>query len=90
MFWELTGIDKLLISNIFSTILYIILIIMALRYGIGGIGFLIVYLIVSAILEFLNISSYLNVFTLLDMLMDLIRDTVNTNLFKLSYYLQIK
>ena len=64
------NVDKVIIDNIISTIIYLTFIILVVRGGgVDWIGFLLMYLVISTILTFLNISSYLNI---IDILLNLI------------------
>lgn len=64
------NVDKVIIDNIISTIIYLTFIILVVRGGgVDWIGFLLMYLVISTILTFLNISSYLNI---IDIVLNLI------------------
>lgn len=87
--YELLNLNKTLIDNILSTLIYTTLIYFALRSGLSGWSFLIIYVIISGILELLNISSYFNIITLIDLFIKMLLPNSTQMLFNLSYYLQI-
>lgn len=67
-------VDRSLLDNILSLIIYLIVIIYSLKGGVGGATFVISYLIVSAILGVLGISSIFNIVTLVtDFIKDLLK-----------------
>lgn len=64
------NVDKVIIDNVISTIIYLTFIILVVRGGgVDWIGFLLMYLVISTVLTFLNISSYLNI---IDIVLNLI------------------
>lgn len=67
------NVDKVIIDNVISTIVYLTFIILVVRGGgVDWIGFLLMYLVISTILTFLNISSYLNIYDLVRNLIEAI------------------
>lgn len=64
------NVDKVIIDNVISTIIYLAFVILVVRGGgVDWIGFLLMYLVISTVLTFLNISSYLNI---IDIVLNLI------------------
>ena len=68
--------DRVVMDNLISTIIYLIYIYICVKNGTNWITMLIGYLVISTVLEFLSISSYLNILSLLDMFVKSIMDTV--------------
>lgn len=56
------NVDKIIVDNIISTLVYVTFIILVIKGGgIDWIAFIIIYLLISSILTILNISSFLNI-----------------------------
>jgi hypothetical protein len=71
------NVDKVIIDNVISTIIYLTFIILVVRGGgVDWISFLLMYLVISTVLTFLNISSYLNIIDILLNLIETILDPI--------------
>ena len=68
--------DRVVMDNLITTIIYVIYIYICVKNGANWITTLIGYLIISTIFEFLGISSFLNVMSLLKMLFTSIIDII--------------
>ena len=68
--------DRVVMDNLITTIIYVIYIYICVKNGANWITTLIGYLIISTIFEFLGISSYLNVISLLNTLFTAIIDII--------------
>ena len=68
--------DRVVMDNLLTTIIYIIYIYICVKNGANWITTLIGYLIISTIFEFLGISSFLNVISLLNTLFSSIIDII--------------
>ena len=69
--------DRVLMDNLLTTIVYLVYIYICVKNGANWITTLIGYLIISTIFEFLGISSYLNVISLLNTLFTAIIDIIS-------------
>lgn len=74
--YDFLNFDRVLMDNILTTIVYIIYIFICVKHGANWIVMLIGYLIISTIFEFLGISSFLNVISLLNILITSIIDVI--------------
>ena len=70
--------DRVLMDNLLTTIIYLVYIYICVKNGATWITTLIGYLIISTVFEFLGISSYLNVISLLNTLFTAIIDIIFT------------
>ena len=68
--------DREVMDNLISTIIYVIYLYICVKNGANWITMLIGYLVISTVLEFLSISSYLNILSLLDSFVKSIMGTV--------------
>ena len=68
--------DRVLMDNLLTTIVYLIYIYICVKNGANWITALIGYLIISTVFEFLGISSYLNIISLLNTLFTSIIDII--------------
>ena len=68
--------DRVVMDNLLTTIIYLIYIYICVKNGANWITTLIGYLIISTIFEFLGISSFLNVMSLLKMIFTSIIDII--------------
>ena len=68
--------DRVIMDNLITTIIYIVYIYICVKNGANWITTLIGYLIISTIFEFLGISSYLNIISLLNTLFTSIIDII--------------
>ena len=68
--------DRELMDNLLTTIIYLIFIYICAKNGTNWITLLIGYLIISTILTFLGISSYLNIISILETLLASIIDII--------------
>lgn len=68
--------DRALMDNLLTTIVYLVYIYICVKNGANWITTLIGYLIISTIFEFLGISSFLNVISLLNTLFSSIIDII--------------
>ena len=69
--------DREVMDNLITTIIYVIYIYICVKNGANWITVLIGYLIISTIFEFLGISSFLNVISLLNLLFSSIIDIIS-------------
>ena len=68
--------DRVVMDNLLTTIIYLVYIYICVKNGANWITTLIGYLIISTIFEFLGISSFLNVISLLNTLFSSIIDII--------------
>lgn len=68
--------DRVVMDNLITTIIYLIYIYICVKNGTNWITMLIGYLVISTVLEFLSISSYLNILSLLNTIIKSIIDIV--------------
>ena len=68
--------DREVMDNLISSIIYLIYIYICIKNGTNWITMLIGYLVISTTLEFLSISSYLNLLSLLKIIGESIIDMV--------------
>lgn len=74
--YDFLNFDRVLMDNLITTIVYLVYIYICVKNGANWITTLIGYLIISTIFEFLGISSYLNVISLLNTLFTAIIDII--------------
>ena len=74
--YEFLHFDRVVMDNLLTTIVYLIYIYICVKNGANWITTLIGYLIISTIFEFLGISSFLNVISLLNTLFTSIIDII--------------
>ena len=74
--YDFLNFDRILMDNILTTFLYLIYIYICIKNGTNWISLLIGYLIISTVLQFLGISSYLNIISILEMLLTSITDII--------------
>ena len=74
--YDFLNFDRVLMDNILTTFLYLIYIYICIKNGTNWISLLIGYLIISTVLQFLGISSYLNIISILEMLLTSITDII--------------
>lgn len=74
--YDFLNFDRVLMDNIITTIIYLIYIYICVKNGANWITTLIGYLIISTVLQFLGISSYLNVITILETLFTSLIDII--------------
>jgi flagellar biosynthesis protein FlhB len=74
--YDFLNFDRVLMDNILTTFLYLIYIYICIKNGTNWISLLIGYLIISTVLQFLGISSYLNIISILEMLLTSIIDII--------------
>ena len=75
--YDFLNFDREVMDNLITTIIYVIYIYICVKNGANWITTLIGYLIISTIFEFLGISSYLNVISLLNTLFTAIIDIIS-------------
>jgi hypothetical protein len=68
--------DRVIMDNLITTIIYIVYIYICVKNGANWITVLIGYLIISTIFEFLGISGFLNIITILETLFSSIIDII--------------
>ena len=68
--------DRVVMDNLLTTIVYLVYIYICVKNGANWITMLIGYLIISTVFEFLGISSYLNIISLLNTLFTSIIDII--------------
>lgn len=68
--------DRVVMDNLLTTIIYLVYIYICVKNGANWITMLIGYLIISTVFEFLGISSFLNVISLLNTLFSSIIDII--------------
>ncbi len=68
--------DRVVMDNLLTTIVYLVYIYICVKNGANWITTLIGYLIISTVFEFLGISSFLNVISLLNTLFSSIIDII--------------
>lgn len=66
---EFITLDPTLFHNVISIIIYLIVIFFALKHGSSWINLLIAYAIISLVMSFFGLDSYLNIFNILDLLL---------------------
>lgn len=74
--YEFLHFDREVMDNLITTIVYVVYIYICVKNGANWITALIGYLIISTIFEFLGISSYLNIISLLNTLFTSIIDII--------------
>ena len=74
--YDFLNFDREVMDNLITTIIYVIYIYICVKNGANWITTLIGYLIISTIFEFLGISSYLNIISLLNTLFSSIIDII--------------
>ena len=74
--YDFLNFDRELMDNLLTTIVYLVYIYICVKNGANWITTLIGYLIISTIFEFLGISSFLNVISLLNTLFTSIIDII--------------
>ena len=74
--YDFLNFDRVLMDNLLTTIVYLVYIYICVKNGANWITALIGYLIISTVFEFLGISSYLNVISLLNTLFTAIIDII--------------
>lgn len=75
--YDFLNFDREVMDNLITTIIYVIYIYICVKNGANWITTLIGYLIISTIFEFLGISSYLNIISLLNTLFTSIIDIIS-------------
>lgn len=75
--YDFLNFDREVMDNLITTIIYVIYIYICVKSGANWITTLIGYLIISTIFEFLGISSFLNVVSLLNTLFSSIIDIIS-------------
>ena len=68
--------DRVIMDNLITTIIYVVYIYICVKNGANWITVLIGYLIISTIFEFLGISGFLNIITILETLFSSIIDII--------------
>lgn len=74
--YDFLNFDRVLMDNIITTIIYIVYIYICVKNGANWITTLIGYLIISTIFEFVGISGFLNIITILQTLFTSIFDII--------------
>lgn len=74
--YDFLNFDRVVMDNLLTTIVYLVYIYICVKNGANWITFLLGYLVISTIFEFLGISSYLNIITLLGTLLSSIVDII--------------
>lgn len=74
--YDFLNFDREVMDNLITTIVYVVYIYICVKNGANWITTLIGYLIISTIFEFLGISSFLNVISLLNTLFSSIIDII--------------
>lgn len=74
--YDFLNFDRVLMDNILTTFLYLIYIYICIKNGTNWISLLIGYLIISTVLQFLGISSYLNIISILETLFTSLIDII--------------
>ena len=69
--------DRVIMDNLITTIIYVVYIYICVKNGANWITVLIGYLIISTIFEFLGISGFLNIITILETLFTSIIDIIS-------------
>ena len=69
--------DRVIMDNLITTIIYVVYIYICVKNGANWITVLIGYLIISTIFEFLGISGFLNIITILETLFSSIIDIIS-------------
>ena len=74
--YDFLNFDRVLMDNIITTIIYLVYIYICIKKGTNWVTLLIGYLIISTVFEFLGISGFLNIITILETLFSSIFDII--------------
>ncbi len=75
--YDFLNFDRVIMDNLITTIIYVVYIYICVKNGANWITVLIGYLIISTIFEFLGISGFLNIITILETLFSSIIDIIS-------------
>ena len=75
--YDFLNFDRVLMDNIITTIIYLVYIYICIKRGTNWVTLLIGYLIISTVFEYLGISGFLNIITVLETLFSGIIDIIS-------------
>ena len=75
--YDFLNFDRVLMDNIITTIIYLVYIYICIKRGTNWVTLLIGYLIISTVFEYLGISGFLNIITILETLFSSIIDIIS-------------
>lgn len=77
--YDFLNFDRVLMDNIITTVIYLVYIYICIKRGTNWVTLLIGYLIISTVFEYLGISGFLNIITILGTLFSSIIDIIITS-----------